>query len=476
MSERALCVDLDGTFINTDMMYESFVRVVKTRPWLLLAMPFWLLQGKHKLKRELALRCRVDFSVLPYNSRAVEYIRQQREKGRECVLVTGSNERLANGIAEHCQIFDRVMASDNTVNLTGKNKAAVLCEEYGSRNFDYMGNSHVDKVVWREAFCAITANAPKAVVADAKSAGVEHIDLAGAKSSLLVWLKAMRIHQWVKNALLFVPLLTSHHVFDVVAIWHCALAFIAFGLIASSTYFVNDLFDLDADRAHKSKCRRPFAAGTLSIKSGLLVGGVLLLVGAAISSLLPVGFQLCLLAYLVSTLCYSFVAKSIASLDVIFLAGLYTLRVIGGAFAIDVALSFWLLAFSMFIFLCLALAKRVAELVDLDGGKGSVAKGREYTTFDIPLLQMLGASCGYIAVLVIALYINSDEVVVLYQTPQILWLIAPLLLLWVTRLWMITARGYMDQDPIVWAVKDPETWITSAVAVLIIVAAKFLNF
>jgi 4-hydroxybenzoate polyprenyltransferase len=237
---------------------------------------------------------------------------------------------------------------------------------------------------------------------------------------------------------------------------------------------------LDADRHHRTKKRRPFAAGDLSIQSGIAMSAIMLTGGIALALFLPLGFQLALLGYVASTLAYSFVLKKVASLDVLILAGLYTLRIIAGAFAVGLPLSFWLLAFSMFMFLCLALVKRVAELMEISDDALSEAsrgrlKGRQYRKTDIPILQNLGAASGYLAVLVLALYINSPEVALLYATPEILWLIAPLMLLWVTRLWVVTTRGYMDQDPVVFAIKDPETWFVAMVTGAILLAATLLD-
>jgi 4-hydroxybenzoate polyprenyltransferase len=298
---------------------------------------------------------------------------------------------------------------------------------------------------------------------------------------LKTWVRALRLHQWAKNLLLFLPLITSHRIFDIDALVPTTIGFLCMGLCASGTYLLNDLFDLDADRSHKRKRNRPLASGALSIRSGLV--GSVVLVGAALFlgwALLPLSFFGALTAYLLFTLLYSFRLKRFASLDVIMLAGLFTLRIIAGAAAAEVVLSFWLLAFSMFIFLSLAVVKRVSELVqlrerELEEGRPVEVKGREYATSDLTILQALGACSGYLSVLVLALYINSDDVAVLYGTPELLWLVAPILLLWVTRIWIVTARGYMDEDPIFFAIKDPETWAVAALTGVAILGAKFLE-
>jgi 4-hydroxybenzoate polyprenyltransferase/phosphoserine phosphatase len=476
-----LCVDLDGTLTYADLSIESLLRLVKSAPWLLPLILFWRLAGKARLKHELAKRADLDVSVLPYNERVIGLIRDARTEGRKTVLVTGSNQKFAQQVQTHLSIFDEVFASNERCNLTGKRKAAKLNEELGRGLYEYVSNGRVDLPIWGDAAAIVTVNAPSSVVRRCAAMGKPHRNLPVARHPLKAWSRAMRLHQWAKNALLFVPLITAHAFLQWEAVRGVILAFVAFGLCASATYIINDLLDLDADRHHQRKKKRPFASGALSAKEGILGSGALLIGGLGLAMLLPGRFQLALLAYIAVTLLYSFRLKRIASLDVLTLAGLYTLRVVAGAFAAEIPLSFWLLAFSMFVFLCLALVKRVAELIDLRSkqllGSAQVgfARGREYSVEDIPILQNLGASSGYLAVLVLALYINSPEVSTLYTTPKILWLIAPLLLLWVTRLWVVTTRGYMDDDPILFAVKDPETWVTAAATALILTAATALR-
>jgi len=475
------CVDLDGTLIHTDLVFESLVSAFKRAPWVLFLLPLWLLRGKSHLKDQLARRAQLDTSVLPYNAAVVELTRAARSEGRPTILVTGSHEHLAKRIAEELPLFDRVLATQAGSNLIGANKARRLDELFGQGRYEYLANGRVDLAVWRGASAAITVNAPRRVVRQVAAMGKPHKDLPGTGNTLRIWLRAIRIQQWVKNSLLFIPILTAHEVLNMEAIVTALIAFVCFGTLASATYIVNDLLDLNADRHHHKKKKRPFAAGTLSVQVGLASIAGLMLASLLLALALPLGFQLSLIAYLVTTLLYSLALKRVASLDVLLLAGLYTLRIVAGAFATGIELSFWLLAFSMFIFLSLALVKRVAELVEVrkretaSSAPSGKLRGREYGTEDIAILQSLGTSSGYLAVLVLALYIHSEEVSDLYQGPELLWLIAPLLLLWVTRLWVVTARGYMDEDPIFHAVKDPETWATAIVVVLIMLAATFVS-
>ena len=475
-----LCVDLDGTLIFTDLTFESLLSSLKRAPWLLLLIPLWLLKGKSHLKDQLARRSTPDVSVLPYNQAVVALVREAKKAGRQTVLVTGSHEQLATPVAAYLAIFDVVLATEADNNLIGANKARQLDEMFGQGRYEYVANAQVDITIWRNAAAAITVNASKRVVQEVAAMGKPHNDLPKPGTGLRIWLRAVRIQQWLKNLLLFIPIVTAHEMLNWEALAATALAFVCFGACASATYIINDLLDLDADRHHHKKRNRPFAAGAIDLKAGLTAVVVLLSTGLGLSWVLPTNFQLALVAYLAITLLYSLRLKRVASLDVIVLAGLYTLRIIAGAFAASINLSFWLLAFSMFIFLSLAIVKRVAELVEIrkeEQAKGKVLgtlHGRDYATDDSVVLQSLGAASGYLSVLVLALYIHSPEVTELYRTPELLWLIAPLMLLWVTRLWVVTARGYMDEDPIFFAVTDPETWATGVVVAGILMAAALV--
>lgn len=478
---QALCVDLDGSLIRTDLTVESLLAALKHQPWLVFLLPFWRLKGKSYLKHRLVQASRLDVSVLPYQQEVLALIACAREAGRHVVLVTGSHETLARQVAEHLRMFDTVLATTERQNLIGANKAALLERMFGAGQFEYVANERVDLAVWQKSGAAVTVNAPRAVVRQVAGLGIPHQDIQSPGSNWRTWLKAIRLQQWLKNLLLLVPIVMAHQILNAQALGAVLLAFLSFGACASATYLVNDLLDLDADRHHHKKKKRPFAAGTLDLRAGMAAIFLLLACGIGLAWVLPVAFRWALGTYLVTTLIYSMWLKRVASLDVMLLAGLYTLRIIAGALATGINLSFWLLAFSMFIFLSLALVKRVAELVEVRKKEAATGvalgklRGREYSTEDVVVLQGLGAASGYLAVLVLALYIHSPGVSDLYRSPEILWLIAPLMLLWVTRMWIVTARGYMDEDPIFFAAKDPETWATGALVAAILAGATFLN-
>lgn len=465
----ALCVDLDGTLLRTDLLYESMLALLARNPLYIFLLPFWLLRGKAALKAEISERVSLSVDTLPYDERVVRLVREAANRPR--VLCTASDARLANEVSTHLGLFEHVLASDGQSNLSGRNKAKALLEAFGQRKFDYVGNDSVDLHVWKHARKGWLVNGPTHLARQLE-ANCELVDYWPQQNGgLRAWLKAIRLHQWIKNLLVFVPLLASHRVLEPAAAGAATLAFLAFGLCASGVYLLNDLLDLTADRMHPRKRHRPFAAGTLPLSLGILAAPLLTLVGFALAWLCNPKFALVLGVYYVATLAYSLRLKRIVMVDVMLLAGLYTLRIIGGAVAIGSPLSFWLLAFSMFLFLSLAMLKRYTELsVMLANGKDS-ANGRGYEVADLPLLQSLGTSSGYIAVLVLALYINSPESLELYSRPELIWLICPLALYWISRAWVAAHRNAMDDDPIIFAVKDRTSQLAGLIAAAVIYAA-----
>lgn len=469
-SSRALCVDLDGTLLRTDILYESLLALLAHNPLYIFFVPFWLLRGKAYLKRQLALRVQLPAETLPYDERVLEILRTTTQRPR--VLCTASDRLLVQPIADYLGLFEEVMASDGHNNLSGNNKGHALATRYGKRAFDYMGNSRVDIKVWAHAGGAIVVN-NGAGLANAAAKQTEVLaHLPAQNGGLLTWIKAMRIYQWLKNLLVLVPLLTAHLFFDIGSVIDAATAFLAFGLCASGVYLLNDLLDLTPDRMHPRKRKRPFAAGTLPLLHGLLVAPLITLAGFALAFWCSPAFAGVLLCYYVMTLGYSLKLKRIVMIDVVMLAALYTVRIIGGAVAINSELSFWLLAFSMFVFLSLAMLKRYTELASALASGKEMAIGRGYSVADLPLVQSLGAAAGYIGVLVFALYINSPESLELYRNPKLLWLLCPVLLYWISRTWVIAHRGGMHDDPIVFAARDRVSQAVAGVAILIVLAAS----
>ena len=463
-----LCVDLDGTLLRTDLLYEAVLALLRRNPFYLLLLPLWLLRGKAALKAEISRRVELDPADLPYDERVLELLRGHVG---ERVLCTASDQSLAHAVAAHLGLFDTVLASDGQCNLSGVRKAAVLTQRYGAGGFDYAGNGRVDLHVWRHARAAWVVNASDGLSRAAADLTRVAGHLPAQGGGLRGWLRALRIHQWLKNLLVFAPLLASHRFLEVPAILAALAVFVAFSLCASGVYVLNDLFDLAADRQHPRKRRRPFAAGELPLLHGMAATLVLTLAGLALGFAVNLRTGLVLLAYCGCTLAYSLFLKRKAMVDVLLLAGLYTLRIIAGTVAIGAALSFWLLAFSMFIFLSLAMLKRYTELSLLLASGRNVANGRGYSVDDLALLQSLGGSSGYLAVLVFALYINSPDSLVLYTHHKALWLVCPLLLYWISRAWMVAGRGGMDDDPVVFAVTDRVSQCVIALCGLLVLLA-----
>ncbi|MGH8112140.1 MAG: UbiA family prenyltransferase [Rhodanobacteraceae bacterium] len=465
-----LCVDLDGTLIRTDLLFESTLALLKRNPLYLFMLPFWWLGGRARLKRHIAQRTCVDVATLPWDRRVLHLIEVEREN-RQVVLCTASDQALADAVARHLGCFDRVIASDGSRNLSGHWKAETLVEAYGERGFDYAGNETRDLAVWAHARHAYVVNGSGGLAARVGRISKVADVLPREQRGLRTWAKALRLHQWLKNVLVFVPLLAAHKLLQPVVVMHTIAAFFIFGVCASGVYVLNDLLDLGADRAHPRKHRRPFASGRLSLAKGIAVAPLLTIVAFAAAYALAPRFALVLLGYYVLTLAYSFKLKQFAMLDVLVLAGLYTMRIIAGTVAIATGLSFWLLAFSMFLFLSLALLKRYTELVVQRDSGNTQAAGRGYAVTDASLIATLGGASGYLSVLVLALYIDSTASAALYRHPQWLWMMCPLLLYWISRVWIIAHRGAMHDDPIVFAITDNASRVVLILGALVAVLA-----
>jgi len=453
-----LYVDLDGTLTLTDVLVEAFLELIKKNLLYLLILPFWLLRGKAYMKHQIMQRVSLRVDLLPYNQELLDYLRQQKQQGSKLVLISASTQSVVDQIAEHLALFDAAIGSSISSNCSGHRKLARIREHSGDSSFVYAGNAEVDLQVWRQAQGAILVNTSAALKkrAAASTAVVAVFDnkynaISGMISRSI---KAMRPHQWLKNTLLFLPLMLAHQVDNTQLVWQAVIAFVSFSLCSSSVYVLNDLLDLSADRQHRTKCRRPFAAGHLSPLTGLLLSAVLLAFAFGFAAALPVEFMLILAVYYLCTGMYSFVLKKIELVDVITLATLYTLRIIAGAAAVSVIPSFWLLAFSMFLFMSLAIVKRYTELSYLRESGITHSAGRGYVAKDLDMLAIFGCISGLMSVMVFALYINSDDILEQYSTPEILWFICPLLLYLVSRIWLLAFRGEIEEDPIIFALTD----------------------
>jgi 4-hydroxybenzoate polyprenyltransferase/phosphoserine phosphatase len=463
-----LAVDLDGTLVRTDTLHENLLVLLKHAPWLLLLAPLWVLKGKAFFKAEVARRARLDVTALPYNADVLEFLREEQARGRRLVLATAADRSIADAVAAHLGLFQDVFASEGGVNLSGVRKLTRLREVLGT--FDYAGNDAVDLHLWRECRRVVVVHAPAGVLQKAQGLGRPvHRVFEAPPTGPRTWVKALRVHQWAKNALVFVPLMAAHKATQEGMAPRAVLAFVAFSLCASSVYVINDLLDLASDRRHPTKSRRPFASGDLPVRAGVVLAPLLLGGATALAlATLPLKFAALLAAYFALTLAYSLRLKQVVMLDVLVLAGLYTVRIFGGALAVGVPTSSWLLMFSTFLFLSLALLKRLSEVRRLRQSNETSAHGRGYLAQDYEQLASLGAAAGQVSVLVLALYITSKEVTALYAHPERLWLLCPVMLYWVGRIWVLAHRGLVNEDPLVFALRDRVSYVVGAVAALVL--------
>jgi 4-hydroxybenzoate polyprenyltransferase len=467
--KNVIAVDLDGTLTLTDTLHESALCLLRDRPVNVLALPFWLLGGKAALKAKVADRVDLDITTLPYNSALIDWLKEERAAGKRIVLCTATDIRVAQAIADHLGLFDEVLASDGTTNNAGANKRAALEAKYGAKAYDYAGNSAADMAVWAGARQAIVVNASESIAKQAAQVATVSKVFPPQAMTLSNWLKMLRVHQWLKNLLLFVPLLAAHQIGNIQSLSTLILAFVSFSLCASAVYIANDLLDLESDRKHPRKRHRPFASASVPIKVGVVLAPLFAVASLLLGLVVGAAFTAWLVVYFLLTCAYSLWLKRLALIDCLTLAALYTLRIIAGAAAVAITLSFWLLAFSVFIFLSLAFVKRYAELQVQAQAGNSHAHGRGYAVTDAPLVQTLGITAGYAAVLVLALYLHGETVVTLYAQPELIWFAVPLMLFWVSWVWMKAHRGEMHDDPIVFAIKDK-----ASLAVALLTAISFL--
>lgn len=423
---QTIAVDLDGTLVTTDTALENLLLALRREPWLVFVLPFWLAAGRSAFKRKLCEHAELSVETLPYRADLVEWLRKQKERGLRLVLATGSDERIAARVDDYLEIFDEVYASDGESNLVGKEKAALLAKRCG--HFAYLGDSAVDTPVWAASAQALRVEVPP--------------------GGLITWLRALRVHHWVKNALVFLPVLTAHRIGEMEVLKQALAGFAAFSFTASAVYLVNDLFDLEADRRHGQNSKRPLASGAMPLSSG--IAGAILCVGAALAagSMLALEARALLIVYLLLATAYSLGAKSLVFLDVVLLVVFFLLRIVLGGAVTGIRISIWLLAFSMFFFLSLALLKRLTEL------RVAPSPGRGYKVSDAGVVAALAGASGYLSALLLALYINSPEAAMLYRNMDYLWAICLVLVYWVSRATLLANRGELPSDPVVFAFTD----------------------
>lgn len=474
-SDVPLFVDLDETLVRTDVALELLIRGLRSTDCMKMVVPALVCGDRAGLKHQLAKTVELQAELLPYNPAVVAYLQAARDAGRIVVLATAADLSIAHRVANHLGLFDDIIASEPGRNMKGQAKLKAIQDYLKGQGFEYLGDATADLPIWRAATLRGFVNPPlkakELIEADPKAVSLLLNDKKPTSRSLI---RAMRPHQWSKNALIFLPLLFSHTYTEVHNLLLSVLAFLSFSACASAVYLFNDLLDIEADRMHSSKCRRPFASGELNPVTGLLAGTILFLLSLVIG-FFAVGpiFGLVLVGYIVMTKCYSIWLKKYSTVDVVALALLYTIRILAGAAAIMVPVSPWLLSFSLFFFLSLAYMKRFVELSRTKDGQPLAQRG--YSASDLVMVQIIGIANGAVALLTLAQYINSPGVIERYRAPEILWLIIPLMMLWVYRAWMWASRGRIDDDPVVFALRDRSSQQAVLLAGVIVLGARLID-
>jgi 4-hydroxybenzoate polyprenyltransferase len=469
-----ICVDLDGTLLHTDTLFEGVLDLVRKSLWQALALPFWILKGRPKFKEKVAAHSDLDLEYLPFNQTLLERLKSEKQAGRRLVLVTGADRAIARRIAENGGLFEEYLASDGVNNLSGERKARELVSRYGAGGYDYVGDCAKDLPVWASARQALVVDPSPALERKAKSAnpGLEVIR-SGQPPLWRSLLKGARPHQWVKNLLVFVPLLTAMRLDSPQLFITALLTFLALSLSSSGIYLINDLWDLSADRRHVIKKNRPLASGRLSLQNGLMAAAASTILGLGLAILIgPALLAAVVLAKLVLSWLYSVYLKRKVILDIVVLANLYALRILAGGVATGVVISPWLWGVSIFFFLSLAFAKRCAEYKELEKNGQTESAGRPYQVSDLPLLLTSGLASGYLAILVFIIYMSSEKVKAMYAAPDLLWAAVPLLIYWLTRFWLLVQRGRMNQDPVAFVIKDRVSYLTALLVLAVMGVAS----
>ncbi|WP_375421067.1 UbiA family prenyltransferase [uncultured Sphingomonas sp.] len=462
-----LAVDVDGTLLRTDLLHEAALQFIAKHPLQAPRLLLWLLRGRAHLKTQLGSRISPPVSTMPLRDETVNLIRAAQAAGRPVYLASASDERYVRSLADRIGGIAGVFGTTANANLAGSAKAQRLNDEFGERGYDYVGDRAVDIAVWRSSRLQYVVAHDAALEKQVNRVFDDVRVIARPRVKPASYVKTLRTHQWSKNILLFLGVIAGHH-FELEAIGTTLAAFVCFCAAASSAYIINDLLDLPGDRSHPSKRKRPLASGDLPISHAVALAILLMVFSLGVASLLPLQFIGVLAAYVVSTLAYSMWLKRKAIVDVIVLGGLYTIRVYAGLAAISATGSEWLLIFSLFLFLCLAIEKRCSELVRRRETGEDRLDGRNYRVEDLAMLMPLAAAAGYGAVLVVALYLSSDEVRALYGHPTRMWLMCPLILYWISRVLLLSNRNEMHDDPVVFALTDRVSWYVAAAAGVVI--------
>ena len=475
--EIALFVDLDGTLVATDTLLESVVLLLKAYPLKIFSLIIWSFRGKAFFKDRVSKYKIPQADLLPYREEVLDYIKKEKGKGRKVYLLTAANQKIADKVANHLGCFAGVFGSNNKINLSGEQKLKTIYRIIGDTQFDYIGNSKADLPIWGKSNNIMLVN-PKTVIKNKfkQNDSVKLISTNRNKTKIKTLIEGIRVHQWAKNSLLFLPVIMAHQFTNVNMLVAVLWAFTSFSFCASAVYILNDLLDIETDRKHPIKKNRPLASGLMSIETAAALIFLFLLISVFIAiKMLSTAFLIILIVYMISTTAYSIILKQIMLIDVIVLGGLYTLRITAGSIASSVDVSSWLLVFSMFFFLSLAFMKRYADLILMKQNNNEEIAGRGYHVDDLDLVQKSGITSGFVAMLVLALYINSEHVIELYKSPILIWFMIPVLFYWLMRMWMVTNRGEMTGDPINYAIRDRTTYVAMIIIGIVMLLAATID-
>jgi len=464
-----LCVDLDGTLIRTDVMFESIVILLRDNPLNFFFIIFWLIKGRYYLKEKLIEKTKLDPNKIPINEEIIEYLKVEQKNGRKILLVTAAMQEIANLYADYFGIFDEAVGSKDGINLVGKNKASYLVNRFGEGGFDYIGDSKKDLYIWKHSRNSYIVNQTKNIIDKVKKdSNVLKIWNLIPEKKITLFFKQIRAYQWVKNLLIFLPIILSHslNLQDYILSF---LAFVSFSFLSSSIYLINDIYDLDSDRIHPEKKYRPFASGHLNLLFVLTTSIILFLLSFVIALFINLSFLFSLFIYLIFSLLYTYSFKKIPILDIVILSFLFTIRIYAGSFATNIAISEWLFSFSIFFFLSLSSLKRYIELIKMNDNY--ILSGRAYTKEDRNFIKNIGVSTGLISILVYVLYINSSKVYSLYSNPEYLYFILLILIYWLLRLWFYSDKKILIYDPIIYILKDKVSYILLLLSIILFLFA-----
>lgn len=472
---RQIYVDLDGTLIKTDLFFESILKLIRQNPLNIFKVFFWILKSRSFAKSKIANLIDIEAKSLPYQTELLAYLKNLKTQGHRIILATASNEKYAHNVSNHLGIFDKVIASSEAINMKGRRKLDEISKDTNNGKFCYAGDSTADIPIWKAASENIFVDAPDSAIKNAKIDQKDEKIITSYKTSKFkAFIKEMRLQQWAKNVLIIIPLLTAHRYTEAGMALIYLYAFLSFSLCASGVYFMNDLLDIEADRKHKTKYKRPIASGALPIPLGVFGAIMLPASGFAIALItLKMEFVVILGIYFILTNFYSLFLKRISTADVMTLATLYTLRIVAGGAAGGIELSSWLITFSIFFFVSLAYLKRYIEVSDLNEDNHK-AEGRGYSGNDTETMFMLGIANATASILVMALYLSDDHFHAQNQHPEIPPLLCFILLYWTNRIWVGAKRKKIADDPVIFAVKDRISQLTGLAFVLVYLSARYI--